>query len=137
MLIDANRALSTMALMAVLADLTGAASAQTSITPGVEAGASLARTLCSGCHLMDGATESNVPAGVPTLRGIANKEGQTGQKVFDVLIQPHPPMPDLSLSVGEIQSLIFYLESLRMNPAVPPLIVPREQLKIPSYPRPS
>lgn len=103
--------------------------------PSAEKGAELAAKLCSNCHLMEGHTTS-VPAGVISMRGIANRQGQTGQRVHDMLIQPHPPMPDIRLSVEEIQSVIFYLETLRTNQATPPLIQEDKTMKKPIYPQP-
>lgn len=78
-----------------------------------------------------------VPAGILSLRGIANRNEQTGQKIMDVLIQPHPPMPDMRLSIEEINSIILYLESLRTNQAVRPLIEPDRSMPKPTYPKPS
>ncbi len=104
--------------------------------PSPEKGAELAAKLCSACHLMEGQTNATVPAGVISMRGIANRAGQTGQRIHDTLIQPHPPMPDIRLSIEEIQSVIFYLETLRTNQATPPLIQEDKTLKKPIYPQP-
>lgn len=100
------------------------ASAQDPTAPSPEKGLALAQRLCSNCHLVDGASTGGVPAGVPTLRGIANRNGQTGQHIMDVLIQPHTPMPDLRLSIEEISDVVAYLETLRSNQSTPPLEVP-------------
>jgi hypothetical protein len=37
---------------------------------------------------------------------------------------PHMPMPDAQLTRDEIQNILAYLETLRTNPDVPPLIAP-------------
>ena len=60
-----------------------------------------------------------VPAGVPTLRAVANRPGQTGARVTGLLLQPHAPMPDLRLSLPEIHDLLAYLESLRTGSGEP------------------
>ena len=89
-----------------------------------EQGHKLAQAICKACHVVDDAALSPVPVGIPTFRAIANRLGQTGEKIKNVLIKPHTPMPAIQLSNDEILSLIAYLESLRTNNAVPPLIVP-------------
>ncbi len=113
--------------------------AQDRLGPAQEKGGRLAQTLCSGCHVIgDGAgtaVPGPVPVGVPTFRHIANQPGQTGEKIKDVLIKPHTPMPDIQLSNDEILSLIAYFESLRTNRDVPPLIVPSGNK--PTFPKPS
>ena len=92
---------------------------------------------CKGCHLLAGAAAVPIPAGLPSLRGIANRAGQTGQRIMDTLIQPSHPMPDMQLSTEEILNLIAYLETLRTDPAIPPLITPRLPADKPTFPTPS
>ncbi len=111
------------------------AQAQVVAQPLQEKGRLLAQSQCNGCHLVDDASPTPVPVGVPTFRAIANRPGQTGQRIKDVLIQPHTPMPIIQLSNDEITSIMAYLESLRTNDAVPPLITPGGTK--PKYPTPS
>jgi cytochrome c len=92
--------------------------------PSPEKGHTLAQKFCTNCHVIDDTSNTTVPAGVPAFRGIANKPGQTGQNIMNVLIQPHAPMPDLHLTRDEIIDIIAYLETLRTNEAVAPLLVP-------------
>lgn len=113
------------------------ASAVPQSAPSADKGADLASMICSGCHLMEGkAAAASVPAGIISLRGIANRKGQTGQRILDVLIQPHAPMPDTSLSREEIDSVVLYLETLRTDVAIPPLIEPQKTREKPKYPQP-
>jgi mono/diheme cytochrome c family protein len=100
-------------------------------TPSPDNGHALAQRFCTNCHLVEDNSSATVPAGVPTFRGIANKPGQTGQNIMNVLIHPHPPMPDIHLSRAEIVDIISYLESLRTNADVPPLLTP-----FPAAPKP-
>ncbi len=102
--------------------------------PSPENGYALAKRFCNGCHLIDNSTTTTVPAGVPTFPGIANKPGQTGQHIMNVLIQPHPPMPDIHLSTSEIADVVAYLETLRSDKSAPPLHAPVEQHTKPEYP---
>jgi mono/diheme cytochrome c family protein len=112
-----------------------AAGAQETAEPSAEKGYQLARRLCSNCHLIEDKANATLPAGVPTFRGIANRPGQTGQRITNTLMVPHAPMPDIRLSGPEIQDLISYLETLRTNPAIPPLL--RKQQPKPKFPAPS
>lgn len=103
--------------------------------PSPEKGRELAGKLCKNCHVVEGEVVASVPAGLPSLRGIANLAGQSGGRILDILIKPHYPMPDLQLSIDEILDIVSYLETLRTNPAVPPLIVPAkpgEKARMPS-----
>lgn len=102
--------------------------------PSPEKGYALAQRFCNGCHLIDNSTTTTVPAGVPTFPGIANKSGQTGQHIMSVLIQPHPPMPDIHLSNEEIMNIVAYLESLRTDNSAPPLQATVEQHSKPEFP---
>jgi mono/diheme cytochrome c family protein len=104
--------------------------------PSAEKGHELAQKLCQGCHVIESGADSNTPAGVPTFRSIANRHGQTGERIANILIQPHAPMPDIRLSREEIQNILSYLESLRTDPTVPPLLPPGTRSK-PTYPWPS
>lgn len=65
-----------------------------------------------------------MPAGVGTFQGIANSPGQSAERISNVLILPHVPMPDNQLTRDEIQDILAYLETLRTNPEVPPLMKP-------------
>lgn len=89
-----------------------------------QSGHRLAQRLCAGCHVIDPEVRDPVPAGLATFRGIANKPGQTGQKIMDALIAPGHPMPDMHLSIQEIADIIAYLETLRTDRSIPPLIGP-------------
>jgi mono/diheme cytochrome c family protein len=104
--------------------------------PSADKGYALAQRLCQGCHLIEDKAGATVPAGVPTFRGIANRPGQTAQSITSVLIKPHAPMPDVQLTSPEILDIIAYLETLRTNTSVPPLLPPPGSPK-PKYPEPS
>lgn len=101
----------------------------------VRQGQALAEKLCQSCHVVDARPEAVVPAGVPTMRGIANSQGQTAQRLRTIMLNPHPPMPDVKLSYPEVDQLLAFFESLRDKPGEPPLY-PRQGGK-PVYPDPS
>ncbi len=100
-------------------------------------GLKLAQTLCTNCHLIEGAVGNTVTVGIPSFSGIANKPGQTGANIERVLIAPHAPMPDMKLSYPEIQNLIAYIDSLRADKSLPPLQPSTKPPEKPKYPTPS
>lgn len=112
------------------------AQAQEKPNPTPEKGQALASKLCANCHVMPGTNPAAIPASVPTFRAIANKPGQTGDHIAQVLMQPHAPMPDLQMTREEILDVLAYLESLRTDPAVKP-IAPPADIAPPLVPRKS
>lgn len=103
--------------------------------PSPERGLELAERLCKSCHLIGDNGGASVPSGPPTFRGIANRPGQTGRQIMNVLIQPHVPMPNMQVSGPEINDIIIYLESLRTDKGAPPLVPtwsPKPKLPSPS-----
>jgi mono/diheme cytochrome c family protein len=89
------------------------------VQPVPESGRQLAIRLCSNCHYVENATANAIPAGIPSLKSIANQPGQSGDRITGFLLQPHPPMPELRLSVNEIKDLLAYLETLRNGSGAP------------------
>lgn len=124
----ARRTRATFAAL-LAASFAPAAIAQDAALPDPGTGKALAERLCSSCHLVEGENGSSVPAGVPSMRGLANRNGQTARRIENALIQPHPPMPDMRLTNTEIQHLLAYLETLRTNPEVAPLHTPPGEKK--------
>lgn len=100
--------------------LASVAYAQAPSLPAAEKGLALAQRLCSGCHVVQSETTAGVPAGVPTMRSIARRPGQTGAHIKDTLIAPSHQMPDMQLTIQEIEDLLSYFEALRNDPSQPP-----------------
>ena len=96
-------------------------------------GHELSEKFCKGCHLIDGQGGSTAQVGPPSFASIANKPGQTAEHIENVLIQPHPPMPDMHLSNEEILNIIAYLETLRTDQTAPSLLPPKGDGK-PKFP---
>lgn len=88
--------------------------------PQAESGKALAQRLCSNCHVVQDGAGASVPAGVPPMRAIANRPGQTGARIKEMLIAPPHQMPDMQLTLQEIEDLLAFLQSLRNDPAAPP-----------------
>jgi|CXWK01.1.fsa_nt_gi mono/diheme cytochrome c family protein len=82
-------------------------------TPDIENGLKVARTLCTSCHLIGEPIEGPSPADVPTFKSIANRPGQSMERLTNWLIEPHPPMPNPNLTRVEIRDLAGYILSLK------------------------
>ena len=106
------------------------ARAQDEAGPSPEKGYELAERLCKNCHLIEENAAAVTPIGVPTFRGIANRPGQSGQHITNVLIQPHRPMPDIHLTSEEIENILSYLETLRADKSLPPLLSPKQSPRL-------
>jgi mono/diheme cytochrome c family protein len=130
------RSKSACAVAAIFVLSISAALAEEKPVPSPEKGLGLAQKFCQGCHLIEDKAGATVPAGVPTFRGIANRRGQTGQHITNVLIQPHAPMPDVRLTNEEILHILAYLDTLRTDKAIAPL-APASPTPKPKYPEPS
>ena len=100
-------------------------------------GQTLAERLCRGCHITDDASNSTATVGVPSFPGIANRAGQSAERIRNVLIVPHPPMPDVQRSNAEINRLLAYLESLRAPATGAPLFPRASEPPKPRYPDPT
>jgi len=92
-----------------LAALLAAAGAVAQQTGDATIGAEIARRTCPGCHVPSGARIGSDTG--PTFADIARRRDNEYLRAF--LTQPHPPMPNLSLTRAEIANLIAYIESLR------------------------
>jgi mono/diheme cytochrome c family protein len=76
-----------------------------------ERGLEIAERWCSHCHLVSPA-QAQALADVPSFMAVA--EGSAGLDwLATFLADPHPVMPDMSLTRQEIQDLVAYFESLR------------------------
>ncbi len=107
-------------------------------TPSAASGHQLAQRLCVGCHVIDtGGTTAAPATGVPTFRAIANQTGQSGSRIKDRLIAPPHQMPDMLLTLREIDDILAYLETLRAAPSAPSFLPEKGDKDKPSYPKPS
>ncbi len=80
----------------------------------IASGRDLARKLCVNCHIveLDG-QQRQVTAGIPSFMAVANKAGQTEDKLKGFILNPHPPMPDVQLKTNEIENVVSYILSLK------------------------
>jgi cytochrome c len=98
-------------------------------------GQSTSERLCISCHLVKPGQAGNVIAGVPSFAAIANRPDQSSTRITNVLMQSHPAMPTVSLTLHEIGDIIAYLDTLRNSTSGDPLIekTPKPRMK-PKYP---
>ncbi|WP_144428431.1 c-type cytochrome [Azospirillum thiophilum] len=75
-----------------------------------EAGRRIAEQWCASCHMVEGRRSGSDAA--PALAGIARDPGRGPGWVRAWLNDPHPPMPDLSLTRAEIDDVVAYLNRL-------------------------
>ena len=90
------------------AGLAGSALAQ----GNADTGGAIAERWCSSCHLVSPEQTSAV-ADVPSFMSIAQRSDSELDALEGFLADPHPPMPDMSLTRNEIRDLLAYIRSLR------------------------
>lgn len=75
-----------------------------------EAGRQLAIRSCSSCH----ASEASKTAtdGAPPFSAVAKTNKDNPAWIRGWLMNPHPPMPNISLSRQQIDNIVAYLSSL-------------------------
>ncbi|MBZ8131664.1 c-type cytochrome [Afifella sp. IM 167] len=78
-----------------------------------EEGDVIAHQWCAECHVVDDA-QTSADAAAPSFQAIAKKYGEDGMGALAAfLADPHPVMPDMSLTRQEIRDLTAYISSLR------------------------
>ena len=82
------------------------------LTGDAERGGLLAERWCSTCHIVSD-TQKQATTEAPTFQSIAERTPETIDALAVFLMDPHPPMPDLSLTREDIRDLLSYIESLR------------------------
>lgn len=75
------------------------------------AGKEIASKWCSQCHVIE-ENQEIASADLPTFKFIADKYQEELDALGAFLADPHPPMPNLSLTRQEIQDLLAYIGSL-------------------------
>lgn len=94
-----------------LAGIMSAAMATGAVAADVKHGEKLARQWCANCHVIGGEQAAGGDA-APTFASIAETAAERTDDLKAWLADPHPPMPDLSLTRYEIDDLLAYIESL-------------------------
>ncbi len=76
------------------------------------AGEAIAQQWCSSCHLV-APNQAAANADVPTLAAVAARSPDAIAALAGFLADPHPPMPNFSLTRDEIRDILAYIDSLR------------------------
>jgi cytochrome c len=79
-------------------------------------GLRMAEQWCTGCHLVSLEQAQATEAG-PSFTSIAESAEGDLDWLAAFLVDPHPPMPDMSLTRQEIQDLTAYIRSLSKSEA--------------------
>ena len=75
-------------------------------------GKALAEQWCSSCHLVT-PDQSTASADAPPFMSIAKRSDEALARLAPFLTDPHPKMPNFSLSRQEISDLVAYIRSLK------------------------
>ena len=75
-------------------------------------GRTIAERWCASCHLI-GPNQTQAMGDAPAFANIAERSPSEVEALAGFLADPHPPMPDMSLTRQEIRDLLAYIASLR------------------------
>src|SRR5689334_11866080 len=81
----------------------------------VKRGQELSQRVCSVCHSVSPGSAATLNADVPTFAAIASRPDITAERLAGRIIVPHPPMPNVQLTVAEMRDIIAYILSLRQR----------------------
>ncbi|WP_262266377.1 c-type cytochrome [Microvirga yunnanensis] len=77
-----------------------------------ERGRQLADRWCASCHLV-GPEQREASADVPSFASVARRDDLSEALLAAFLTNPHPPMPNMSLTRQEIADVLAYIRGLR------------------------
>lgn len=98
-------------ILPCLAVIAFAAPAAAQIRGNVATGQEIATRWCATCHIV-APDQSQGSAAVPTFMEIAERNADDMSVLAGFLADPHPKMPDMSLSRQEIRDIVAYIGSL-------------------------
>jgi cytochrome c2 len=91
--------------------LTIAIIAQPALAADALNGEKLARMWCEPCHVV-AADQREVTGEAPPFASIATRPGFGAARIATFLLDPHPKMPDMSLTRNEAADLASYIATL-------------------------
>jgi mono/diheme cytochrome c family protein len=98
-------ALSASALLAA----TATAGAQDYL---VDRGRSIAQTWCVSCHAIGEGTQTSALVGAPSFRSLGASGDWDGEALAAALLRPHPLMPEMPVTEGDLNAVAAYMEWL-------------------------
>jgi mono/diheme cytochrome c family protein len=90
-----------------------ATAAQAQQAGNARQGLSLARAMCSECHLVDKVAGLSTNPAAPTFETIAKTPGLTSAALFSVLQSSHRTMPNIVIKGTDAQDIVAYILSLK------------------------
>lgn len=81
----------------------------------IELGHELARLWCRQCHVISPEDQARAQSAAPPFAEVANRPGNSLDAIKNFLADPHPPMPNLSLTRDESLNLATYILSLKQQ----------------------
>lgn len=100
-------------ILMALTVLIGHAGLAYAASGNAEAGRQLAMRSCSSCHATEAAKTATDNA--PPFTAVAKTNKERPAWIRGWLMEPHPPMPNISLSRQQIDDIIAYLGTLPTN----------------------
>jgi mono/diheme cytochrome c family protein len=85
---------------------------EASFAADADHGSILAKRWCSTCHIVS-SSQSIVIDHSPSFSSIAQKPDFTAERLAFFLLEPHPKMPNMSLSRKEAEDLAAYIAEQR------------------------
>jgi len=85
---------------------------QVALAADADNGLRLAERWCASCHIVSSA-QSKGSDGVPSFASIAQRANFSVEKLAFFLLDPHPIMPNMSLTRNEAQDIAAYVARLR------------------------
>jgi len=75
-------------------------------------GLRLAQRWCAACHIVSSA-QSRGSDSAPSFESMAKRADFSAEKLAFFLLEPHPKMPNMSLTRSEAQDIAAYIATLR------------------------
>jgi mono/diheme cytochrome c family protein len=97
-------------MLIALTAMIGHATVAYAASGNAEAGRQLVMRSCSSCHATESAKTATDNA--PPFSAVAKSNKENPAWIRGWLMQPHPPMPNISLSRQQIDDIIAYLGTL-------------------------
>jgi mono/diheme cytochrome c family protein len=85
---------------------------QAAFAADADNGSRLAQRWCASCHIISSAQRTGTDI-APSFASIAQKPGFTAERLAFFLLEPHPKMPNLSLTRAEAADLAAYIAAQR------------------------
>jgi mono/diheme cytochrome c family protein len=104
MILKSTKLLAGVALFASLSPIAYAADAFH--------GGEIAKRWCATCHIV-APDQLKGADNVPSFASVAKRPDFSAEKLTFFLLEPHPKMPNMSLSRGEAQDLAAYIAQLK------------------------